>query len=175
MAVYAYFRVSTEQQDVDNQRYGVLVYANARGLGPLQFVEDTASGRLAWCERAVGRWLTATTQAGDVALFAEVSHIPRSTLQVLEMLACCMQRGMHVHITKQQMVLDGSLPSHITATVLGLAAVIEREFMTQRTREALAKRRAEGKPPTLPGRSTPPRSCGDAVRRLVPSGEKPWG
>jgi hypothetical protein len=38
MAVYAYLRVSTDQQDVDNQRYGVLVYANARGLGPLQFV-----------------------------------------------------------------------------------------------------------------------------------------
>jgi hypothetical protein len=62
MAVYAYLRVSTDQQDVDNQRYGVLVYANIRGLGPLQFVADTASGRLAWRERAVGRLLTGTTQ-----------------------------------------------------------------------------------------------------------------
>jgi DNA invertase Pin-like site-specific DNA recombinase len=131
---------------VDNQRYGVLVYANTRGLGPLQFVEDTASGRLAWRERAVGRLLTETTQAGDVVLFAEVSRMARSTLQVLEMLACCMQRGVHVHIAKQQMVLDGSLPSRITATVLGLAAEIEREFIALRTREALAKRRAEGKP-----------------------------
>jgi DNA invertase Pin-like site-specific DNA recombinase len=146
MAVYAYLRVSTDQQDVDNQRYGVLVYANARGLGPLQFVEDTASGRLAWRERAVGRLLTATAQAGDVVLFAEVSRMARSTLQVLEMLACCMQRGVHVHIAKQQMVLDCSLPSRITATVLGLAAEIEREFIALRTREALAKRRADGKP-----------------------------
>ena len=146
MAVYAYLRVSTDQQDVDNQRYGVLVYANTRGLGPLQFVADTASGRLAWRERAVGRLLTETTQAGDVVLFAEVSRMARSTLQVLEMLACCMQRGVHVHIAKQQMVLDGSLPSRITATVLGLAAEIEREFIAMRTREALAKRRAEGKP-----------------------------
>jgi DNA invertase Pin-like site-specific DNA recombinase len=79
-------------------------------------------------------------------LFAEVSRMARSTLQVLEMLACCMQRGVHVHIAKQQMVLDGSLPSRITATVLGLAAEIEREFIAMRTREALAKRRAEGKP-----------------------------
>jgi len=144
MAVYAYLRVSTDQQDVDNQRYGVLVYANTRGLGPLQFVEDTASGRLAWRERAVGHLLTETTQAGDVVLFAEVSRMARSTLQVLEMLACCMQRGVHVHIAKQQMVLDGSLPSRITATVLGLAAEIEREFIALRTREALAKRRADG-------------------------------
>ena len=110
MAVYAYLRVSTDQQDVDNQRYGVLVYANARGLGPLQFVEDTTSGRLAWQERAVGRLLTETAQAGDIIVFAEVSRMARSTLQVLEMLACCMRRSVHVHIAKQQMVLDGSLP-----------------------------------------------------------------
>src|SRR5262249_4709230 len=53
-------------------------------------------------------------------------------------------------IAKQQMVLDGSLPSRITATVLGLAAEIEREFIALRTREALAKRRAGGEPPGRP-------------------------
>ena len=78
MAVYAYLRVSTDQQDVDNQHYGVLAYANTRGLGPLQFVADTASGRLAWRERAVGPLLTETTQAGEVVLFAEVSRMARS-------------------------------------------------------------------------------------------------
>src|SRR3989442_11153077 len=100
MAVYAYLRVSTDQQDVDNQRYGVLIYANSRGLGPLQFGADTASGRLAWRERAVGPLLTETTQAGDVLLFAKESRMARSTLQVPEMLACCMQRGVHLHIGK---------------------------------------------------------------------------
>ena len=96
----------------------------------------------------MGRLLTETTHAGDVVLFAEVSRMARSTLQVLEILACCMQREVHVHIAKEQMVLDGLLPSRITATVLGLAAEIEREFLALRTREALAKRRAE--PPTAP-------------------------
>jgi DNA invertase Pin-like site-specific DNA recombinase len=47
MAVYAYLRVSTDRQDVDNQRYGLLDYANRHGLGPLQFIEDATSGRLA--------------------------------------------------------------------------------------------------------------------------------
>jgi hypothetical protein len=53
MTVYAYLRVSTDQQDVDNQRYGLLAYANAHSLGPLQFVEDIISGRLTWrdCQR----------------------------------------------------------------------------------------------------------------------------
>ncbi len=70
----------------------------------------------------------------------------RSTLQVLEILECCMQRELIVHIAKQQMVLDDKLPSRITATVLGLAAEIERELISMRTKEALAKRKASGKP-----------------------------
>jgi DNA invertase Pin-like site-specific DNA recombinase len=146
MAVYAYLRVSTDRQDVDNQRYGIVEYANTHGLGPLQFVEDALSGRLAWRDRAMGPLLTATTHPGDVVLFAEVSHMARSTLQVLDMLEACMERGLVVHIAKQRMVLDGSMQSRIIATVLGLAAEIEREFIALRTREALAKRKADGKP-----------------------------
>jgi DNA invertase Pin-like site-specific DNA recombinase len=146
MTTYAYLGVSTDQQDVDNQRYGLFLYANTHGLGPLQFVEDTASGRLAWRDRAVGRLLTETVHAGDAVLFAEISRMARSTLQVLEMLEHCMRQGVSVHIAKQQLVLDGSIQSRITATVLGLAAEIEREMISLRTTEALAKRKAAGLP-----------------------------
>jgi DNA invertase Pin-like site-specific DNA recombinase len=86
MTTYAYLCVSTDRRDVANQRYGLFVYANTLGLGPLQFVEDTASRRLAWRDRAVGRLLTETMHAGDAVLFAEISRMARSTLQVLEML-----------------------------------------------------------------------------------------
>ena len=44
MANYAYLRVSTDQQDLDNQRHGILEYANQQGISGLQFVEDTVSG-----------------------------------------------------------------------------------------------------------------------------------
>ena len=67
--------------------------------------------------------------SGDVIIFAEISRMARSTLQVLEILECCMQRELTVHIAKQKMVLDENLPSRITATVLGLAAEIEREWV----------------------------------------------
>lgn len=90
MVAYAYLRVSTDHQDLDNQRHGILEYANARALGPLKFVADSVSGRTNWRERAVGKLLTKTAQAGDVVIFAEISRMARSTLQVLEMLECCM-------------------------------------------------------------------------------------
>ncbi len=145
MVTYAYLRVSTNQQDVDNQRHGILEYANQKSLGHLEFVEDSVSGQKKWRDRQLGQLLTTTAVAGDVIIFAEISRMARSTLQVLEILECCMQRELIVHIAKQQMVLDDNLPSCITATVLGLAAEIERELISMRTREALAKRKAAGK------------------------------
>lgn len=162
MAVYAYLRVSTDRQDVEHQRYGLLEYANRHGLGTLHFIDDIVSGRLAWRDRAVGRLLTETAQAGDVVVFAEISRMARSTLQVLEMLEHCMARRVTVHIAKQQMVLNGSMQSRIAATVLGLAAEIEREFLSLRTTEALAKRRAAGQPLGRPKGSQAPRVKLDA-------------
>ena len=145
MVIYAYLRVSSDKQDLDNQRHGILEYANTHGLSPIEFVEDTVSGREKWKSRGIGRLLAETSQKGDVVIFSEVSRMARSTLQVLEMLECCVRREINVHIAKQGMVLDGSMQSRITATVLGLAAEIERELIVLRTTEALAKRKAEGK------------------------------
>ena len=174
MANYAYLRVSTDRQDLDNQRYGLLDYAHQHSLAPLHFVEDAASGRLAWRDRAIGTLLTETTQAGDVVLFAEISRMARSTLQVLDILEQCMTRSVSVHIAKQQMVLDGSMQSRIAATVLGLAAEIEREFISLRTTEALAKRKAAGQPLGRPKGSRAPRvkldEKADDIRRYLAIG-----
>ena len=144
MATYAYLRVSTDQQDVDNQRHGILEYANTHSIAGLQFVEDNASGKVKWKERKLGDLLLKTMQVGDTVLFAEVSRMARSTLQVLEILEQCADKKITVHIVKQKMVLDESLNSKITAIVLGLAAEIDREMISMRTKEALAKRKAAG-------------------------------
>ena len=88
-------------------------------------MEDTTSGRRSWRDREIGRLLE-TADAGDVLVAAEVSRLARSTLQVLELLQAAAERGVTVHIAKNRMVLDQSLPATITATILGLAAQIER-------------------------------------------------
>ena len=85
MANYAYLRVSTHTQDVENQKLSVLDYCNSQGIAPIEFVEDTTSGRRSWRNREIGRLLK-TADAGDVLVAAEVSRLARSTLQVLELL-----------------------------------------------------------------------------------------
>ncbi|AAN53086.1 recombinase family protein [Shewanella oneidensis] len=143
MANYAYLRVSTDAQDVDNQKHGILEFANQHGLSNLSFVEDTVSGKHKWRARKLGDLLESLAPK-DVIVFAEVSRMARSTLQVLEILEFCTERQIHVYIAKQKMILDDSMQSRITATVLGLAAEIEREFISLRTKEALAARKAAG-------------------------------
>jgi DNA invertase Pin-like site-specific DNA recombinase len=88
MVAYAYVRVSTDRQDLDNQRHGILEYANTHAIGGIEFVEDAESGRVSWQNLTVGKLLTQTGQKGDVVIFAEISRMARSTLQVLEMLEC---------------------------------------------------------------------------------------
>jgi len=145
MTTYAYIRVSTDAQDLNNQRHGVIEYAKKYGLEPLAFFEDTASGKKSWKARDLGKLLD-QAKAGDALVVAEISRLARSTLQVLEILQEAAKREIAVHVAKSNMVMDGSLNSRITAVVLGLAAEIEREFISARTTEALARRKAEGKP-----------------------------
>lgn len=141
--VFAYLRVSTDAQDVANQKSGVVAYCIEQRFVSPAFVEDTASGRKSWRERPLGS-LIGRCQSGDVLVVSEVSRLARSTLQVLEIMQECCARDVRLHVVKSRMVLDGSLQSKVIATVFGLAAEIERDFIAARTREALQKMKADG-------------------------------
>ena len=145
MANYAYLRVSTEMQDVENQKLGILEYCNTRQLAPVEFVQETKSTRFSWEEREIGKILD-RLQPGDNLVVSEVSRMARSALEVLRILGLAAKKGTSVHIVKNGMVMDGSMQATITATILGLAAQIERDFISMRTKEALAHRKAQGLP-----------------------------
>ena len=146
MANYAYLRVSTDAQEVANQRHGILEYCNKNDLTALTFIEDTVSGKKAWKERKIGELVQTDMLKGDTLVVAEISRLARSTLQVLEILEYCTQAGINVHIAKQNLVFTekGNMTSTIMATILGMVAQIEREFISMRTVEALAARKAAG-------------------------------
>ena len=144
MAIYIYLRVSTSAQDTQNQLHGIRQYCQERGIEPDSVIEDTASGSVSWHNRKIGELLSVADK-GDVLLVAEVSRLARSTLQVLEILKYASERQTSIVIVKNGLAFDNSMQSKITATILGLAAEIERDFISMRTREALAKRKEAGK------------------------------
>jgi len=141
---YAYLRVSTDRQDVENQKLGIVEYATARNIQIDEFVEDVVSGTKDWQKRSLGN-IIESAKAGDMLLFAEVSRIARSTLQCLQVLQIAADKKLMVHVAKQQMLFDNSLNSKIIATTLALASEIERTFISMRTKEALKKAKENGK------------------------------
>jgi len=145
MATFQYLRVSTDRQEVENQASGLAAYAASLNIQINKTYEDIASGKIHWKHRALGE-LLADAEAGDIILCSEISRLARSTLQVLEILQFAASRELIVHVVKSRLVMDGTIQSRIIATVLGLAAEIEREFISARTTEALARRKAAGLP-----------------------------
>lgn len=143
MTNFAYLRVSTGGQDLNNQKVGVVDYAMSRSMPITKIIEDKISGKIDWRNREIGKLLDKAVK-GDVILTSEISRLSRSTLQVLEILKVAADKGVSVHIVKSGLIMDGSISSTITATVLGLAAEIERELISCRTKEALAKRKNDG-------------------------------
>lgn len=144
-AASVYLRVSTDAQDTENQLHGISQYAQNRGMKLGETIHDTASGKTPWQDRLIGKLLK-EAPAGTVILVSEVSRLARSTLQVLEIMQQAAERGLVIHVAKNALILDGSMQSKITSTILGLAAEIERDFISARTTEALAARRAAGLP-----------------------------
>ncbi|WP_245407023.1 recombinase family protein [Bartonella tribocorum] len=140
---YAYLRVSRDGQDTENQKFGLLEYANKHGFAPLHIEEEIASRGKDWRKRKLGA-LIEKAERGDVLLTPEFSRIAGSSLAVLEILKAASERGLIFHVTKQNLIMDGSLQSDIIATVLGMVAQIERHLIQTRTKEALSVARQRG-------------------------------
>ena len=151
----AYIRVSTDRQDVENQRLEILQLANKEDLGKVRFIEETISGRKAWRDRALSSVIE-DLREGDNLVVAELSRLGRSMLEIMEILSIATQKRIHVFAAKGNWRLDGTLQSKIIATVIAMAAEIERDLISQRTKAALATKKAQGirlGRPTGPGRS----------------------
>ena len=144
MAVYGYLRVSTDKQDLENQKFEILKYANTKKLGNVDFIEEIVSGKRSWKNRKLGE-LIKNLQKGDILIVVELSRLGRSMLEIMELLSILLRKGVELHIVKNNQVLKDDLHSKVFAMAFSIAAEIERELISQRTKEALARRKTEGK------------------------------
>ncbi|WP_054032009.1 recombinase family protein [Desulfatitalea tepidiphila] len=151
----AYVRVSTDKQDMENQRLEILKMANDRGLGKVRFVEETVTGRKNWRSRKLAGALEELSR-DDALLVCELSRLGRSMLEIMEILSIASQAGVRVFAAKGSWALDGTIQSKLVAMCFSMAAEIERDLISQRTKAALATKRAQGVKlgrPKGPGRS----------------------
>jgi DNA invertase Pin-like site-specific DNA recombinase len=169
---HIYLRVSTDHQDAENQKTGILAYLTERGMSHVMLHTDTASGAVPWRERGLLALLD-EVERGDSIVVAEVSRIGRSTVDVLDFFREALARGVGVIVTKSGLVVDDTLQAKITTTILALAAEIEREFLLARTAEGYARARAAGvRVGRPPGKTSPSKIAGKRteIERLLSAG-----
>ena len=138
-----YLRVSTSDQDLDKNRADILALANEKKLGNVDWVEEKVSGVKDWRKRRLGE-VFGTLKKGDAVIVSELSRLGRSTLQILEIMKEAKEKGVAVHAVKGAWSLNGSMESKIVLTMLAMIAEIERDLISERTKEGLRARKAEG-------------------------------
>jgi len=140
----AYLRVSTTDQDLEKNKADILHLANDKGLGQVEWVEEHVSGRVSWRKRRLATLLD-RLQDGDTLIVSELSRLGRSMLECMEILSIASQKGVYLYAVKGNWQLDGTIQSKIMAMAFAMAAEIERDLISQRTKEALAARKRAGK------------------------------
>ena len=168
MKVIGYLRVSTGGQDIENQKSGILKYAH-QNKWHVAFKEETVSGSVSYKKRELGK-IVEKMSKGDILLVSELSRLGRSMLEILTLLTELAERGVRVYAVKGDHKVDGSIQSKVMTMVLCMAAEIERDLISQRTKEALILRKQQGmklgRPKGVPGKSKLDGKA-DEIRKLL--------
>ena len=141
---YGYIRVSSDKQTVENQRYEIEQFCRKECWSIDGWIEETVSGTKPYTKRQLGSLLR-HVHKGDIIICSELSRLGRSLYMIMEILSYCLQRGCRIWTIKDNYRLGEDIQSKVLAFAFGLSAEIERNLISQRTREALARVRAEGK------------------------------
>lgn len=140
---YGYIRVSSDKQTVANQRFEIGRFCAAQEMEIDGWIEETISGTRNYDKRKLGELLR-NVRAGDLIICSELSRLGRSLYMVMEILSLCMERDCRVWTVKDNFRLGDDIQSKVLAFAFGLSAEIERNLISQRTKEALDRKRAEG-------------------------------
>lgn len=143
--VYGYIRVSTDKQTVENQRYEIMQFCQKENITVDKWIEETISGTKNYNKRALGSIIN-NLQKDDVLICSEISRLGRSLFMIMEILNVCMGKECRVWTIKDNYRLGDDIQSKVLAFAFGLSAEIERNLISQRTKEALARIKAEGRP-----------------------------
>lgn len=147
--VWGYCRVSTTEQDNKRQEHEILTYANERRLTVSRFVRSSVSSRKDETERGIDV-LRSAAENGAIGsvIFSELSRLGRSVGEIARLVAFFTSHNVTLVFLKESMTLgpsrNGDITSKVTLTIFSLLAEIERDLISERTKSALAVRKAAG-------------------------------
>ena len=141
--IYGYIRVSSDKQTVENQRFEINNFCKKEKLVINDWIEETISGTKNYTKRQLGNLLK-KVHKDDIIICSELSRLGRNLFMIMEILNICMTKECRVWTIKDNYRLGDDIQSKVLAFAFGLSAEIERNLISQRTKEALARKKAEG-------------------------------
>ncbi len=141
---YAYIRVSTNMQTVQNQKIAIRNYARTHRIHNVQWIAETISGTKKPEKRKLGELLK-TVNEGDTIIVTELSRLGRSLMMILDVLQLLLEKKVCVIAIKEGYELGNNIQSKVLAFAFGLSAEIERTLLSERTKQGLERARKEGK------------------------------
>jgi len=142
--IYGYIRVSSDKQTVENQRFEINNFCEKEDIVIDSWIEETISGTKAYNKRELGHLLKQVNK-DDLIICAELSRLGRNLFMIMEILNICMSKECRVWTIKDNYRLGDDIQSKVLAFAFGLSAEIERNLISQRTKEALARLKSEGR------------------------------
>ena len=128
---------------MENQRFEINNFCARNNIKIDTWIEETISGLKNYKTRQLGRLLK-RTHKGDIIVCSELSRLGRNLFMIMEILNICMSRDCRLWTIKDGYRLGDDINAKVLAFAFGLSAEIERNLISQRTKEALARKRAEG-------------------------------
>ena len=144
--VYGYLRVSTNNQDLANQESAILAYANDRGLGRVEFISETISTTKR--NREIYRLVERLRDTDHLVIY-ELSRLARSMSELESIRVRIADKGATIHAISQNLVIEPNsddITSKALIFALELSAQLERQMISDRTKNALRVRRDKGLP-----------------------------
>ncbi len=141
--IYGYIRVSTDKQTVENQRFEIDRFCKDSNIKVNKWIEETISGNIAVEKRKLGSLLKKLSKE-DILICSEISRLGRNLMMIMSILNVCMEKDIQVWTIKDNYRLGNDINSKVLAFAFGLSAEIERNLISQRTKEALARKKKEG-------------------------------
>ena len=141
---YAYIRVSTDHQHVENQKHEILTYSQKHDIQIDKWIDETISSRKPLTERKLGKLLK-RLKKGDILIATELSRLGRNLLEVMGILQKCLEKDCQIWTLKENYRLGADIQSKVLAFAFSLASETERQFISERTKNSLQRLKDEGK------------------------------
>lgn len=146
--IYGYVRVSTQDQSVDSQKNAISRYCIDQKIMVDEWIALEMSSRKSTTHRRIDELLNKLLP-NDIVIASELSRLGRSIKETLNTIETIIQdKQARLILIKQNLDLNptakNDVANKVLVTIFSMLAELERDFISERTKEGLRARAAKG-------------------------------